>query len=107
MDHAMGRAGLDSLRARARAIEGGGVYFGREVARLGRPLDAALPWGGLPYRALHEVGGLAATSAVAGVAAASWRVAGRWSGRATPGSRPSWANSTAQAWPGSGSGPSG
>ena len=51
-----------------RAIEGGGVDFGRAVARLGQPLDAALPWGGLPYRALHEVGGLAATSAVAGFA---------------------------------------
>ena len=62
------RAGLESLRARVRAIEGGGVDFGREVARLGPPLDAALPWGGLPYRALHEVGGLAATSAVAGFA---------------------------------------
>jgi protein ImuA len=68
MDHAMGRAGLDSLRARVRAIEGGGVDFCREVARLGPPLDAALPWGGLPYRALHEIGGLAATSAVAGFA---------------------------------------
>ena len=62
-----GRAGLDSLRARVRAIEDGGVAFGREVARLGPPLDEALPWGGLPYRALHEVGGLAATSAVAGL----------------------------------------
>ena len=64
----MDRAGLDSLRARVRAIEGGGVDFGRAVARLGPPLDAALPWGGLPYRALHEIGGLAATSAVAGFA---------------------------------------
>ena len=64
----MDRAELDSLRARVRAIEGGGVDFGREVARLGPPLDAALPWGGLPYRALHEVGGLAATSTVAAFA---------------------------------------
>ena len=64
----MDRAELDSLRARVRAIEGGGVDFGREVARLGQPLDAALPWGGLPYRALHEVGGLAATSTVAAFA---------------------------------------
>lgn len=62
------RAGLDGLRARVRAIEGGGVDFGRAVASLGPPLDAALPWGGLPYRALHEIGGLAATSAVAGFA---------------------------------------
>ena len=61
-------ARLDGLRAQVRAIEGGGVDFGRAVARLGQPLDAALPWGGLPYRALHEVGGLAATSAVAGFA---------------------------------------
>jgi protein ImuA len=61
-------AGLESLRARVRAIEGGGVDFGREAAALGGPLDAALPWGGLPYRALHEVGGLAATGAVAAFA---------------------------------------
>ena len=59
---------LDELRARVRAIEGGGVDFGRAVARLGDPLDGALPWGGLPYRALHEVGGSAATSAAAGFA---------------------------------------
>jgi protein ImuA len=61
-------AGLEGLRARVRAIEGGGVDFGREAAPLGGPLDAALPWGGLPYRALHEVGGLAATGAVAAFA---------------------------------------
>jgi protein ImuA len=61
-------ARLDALRAQVRAIEGGGVDFGRAVARLGEPLDTALPWGGLPYRALHEVGGRAATSAVAGFA---------------------------------------
>lgn len=59
---------LEELRARVRAIEGGGVDFGREVARLGEPLDAGLPWGGLPWRALHEVSGLAATSAVAAFA---------------------------------------
>src|SRR5262245_44174694 len=62
------RAGLDALRAQVRTIEGGGVDFGRAVACLGEPVDAALPWGGLPYRALHEVSGLAATSAVAGFA---------------------------------------
>ena len=62
------RTSLDELRAQVRAIEGGGVDFGRVVAPLGQPLDAALPWGGLPYRALHEVGGLAATGAVAGFA---------------------------------------
>lgn len=62
------RAGLDALRAQVRAIEGGGVDFGRAVASLGQPVDAGLPWGGLPYRALHEVSGLAATSAVAAFA---------------------------------------
>lgn len=62
------RIELSGLRAQVRAIEGGGVVFGRTVARLGEPFDRALPWGGLPYRALHEVGGLAATSAVAGFA---------------------------------------
>jgi protein ImuA len=59
---------LDDLRARVRAIEGGGIAFGREVARLGGPLDRGLPWGGLPYGALHEVSGLAATSAMAAMA---------------------------------------
>jgi protein ImuA len=63
-----GSVALDGLRARVQAIEGGGVNFGRTVARLGKPLDSALPWGGLPYRALHEVSGLAATSTVAGFA---------------------------------------
>ncbi len=62
------RAGLDALRAQVRAIEGGEVDFGRAVASLGQPVDAGLPWGGLPYRALHEVSGLAATSAVAAFA---------------------------------------
>lgn len=62
------RAGLDALRAQVRAIESGGVDFGRAVASLGQPVDAGLPWGGLPYRALHEVSGLAATSAVAAFA---------------------------------------
>ena len=61
-------AGLNELRARVRAIEGGGLDFGRAAARLGQLLDAGLPWGGLPYRSLHEVGGLAATSAVAAFA---------------------------------------
>ncbi len=66
---------LEGLRAKVRAIEGGGggggglaAGFGREAAPLGEPgVDAALPWGGLPYRALHEVSGLGATSAVAGM----------------------------------------
>ncbi|MEK0085834.1 ImuA family protein [Benzoatithermus flavus] len=56
---------LDDLRVRARAIESVRAAFGRGVARLGGPFDAALPWGGLPHRALHEVSGLAATSAAA------------------------------------------
>jgi protein ImuA len=59
---------LEELRARVRAIEGGGPGFGREVAHLGKALDADLPWGGLPYGALLEVSGLAATSAVAAFA---------------------------------------
>ena len=64
----VGSTVLEGLRARVRAIEGGGIDFGRETASLGEPLDAALPWGGLPYRVLHEVSGLAATSAVAAFA---------------------------------------
>lgn len=60
---------LERLRAQVRAIEGGGMAFGREAASLGEAaIDTALPWGGLPYRALHEVSGLAATSAVAALA---------------------------------------
>ena len=61
-------AALEELRARVRAIEGGGIDFGREAASLGEPLDGALPWGGLPRRTLHEVSGLGATSAVAAFA---------------------------------------
>lgn len=67
---------LESLRARVRAIEGGGIDVGRMVARLGGPLDAALPWGGLPYRALHEVTGSVATGCVAGLAARALRRGG-------------------------------
>lgn len=59
---------IEGLRAQVRAIEGGGADFGREVASLGEPLDAALPWHGLPYRALHEVSGLAATAVTAAMA---------------------------------------
>lgn len=61
-------ATLEALRARVRALEGGGVDFGRAVVQLGEPLDSALPWGGLPCRALHEISGLAATSLVAAFA---------------------------------------
>ena len=98
---------LEELRARVRALEGGGVDFGRAVARLGQPLDAGLPWGGLPYRALHEVGGSAATSAVAAFARHFLARGGPWCGAATRGWRPSWASSTAPASPDSGSPQSG
>ena len=54
---------LAGLRARIRAIEGGGTALGREVARLGPALDGDLPWGGLPAAALHEIGGPAASAA--------------------------------------------
>jgi protein ImuA len=59
---------LERLRARVRAIEGGGRALGREVARLGPALDRALPWGGLPVAALHEVGGAAGGTVAAGFA---------------------------------------
>lgn len=59
---------IEELRAQVRAIEGGGIDFGREAASLGDGLDAGLPWRGLPYRALHEVSGLAASSAAAALA---------------------------------------
>lgn len=45
-----------------------GVSLRRQPATLGGPLDAFLPWRGLPYRALHEVSGLAGTNAVAAMA---------------------------------------
>ena len=54
--------GLDSLRARVRAIEGGGVPLERAVARLGDGLDRHLPWAGLPFGALHEIAGPARTA---------------------------------------------
>jgi protein ImuA len=58
---------IEGLRARVRAIEGGSG-LGRAVVPLGAPLDAALPWGGLPAAALHEVAGAAAGSFVAALA---------------------------------------
>ena len=63
-----GRAELRELRARIRAIEGGGLAVGREVARLGPGLDAELPWGGLPLGCLHEVAGPAASVVAAAFA---------------------------------------
>jgi protein ImuA len=62
------RAALRELRAKVRAIEGGGVVVRREAARLGGGLDDALPWGGLPFGCLHEVGGPAASAAAAAFA---------------------------------------
>jgi protein ImuA len=59
---------LAGLRARIRAIEGGGTALGREVAKLGPALDEELPWGGLPAAALHEIGGPAASAAAAAFA---------------------------------------
>ena len=61
---------LAALRARIRGLAGGGSCFSATVATLGDPaIDAALPWGGLPLGALHEVrGGLASgfTACLAG-----------------------------------------
>lgn len=70
---AAGRAvDLEGLKARIRAIEGGGGVAhrvdGRPVARLGAPIDRVLPWNGLPTMALHEVAGPAATAVTAGMA---------------------------------------
>lgn len=59
---------LDALRARIRALEGGGSGFARCCARLGEPLDAALPWRGLPAGALHELRGPAAGALAAAFA---------------------------------------
>ena len=68
---------LAGLRARIRAIEGGGTTLGREVARLGPALDGDLPWGGLPAAALHEIGGPAASAAAIAFARRCLRAAGR------------------------------
>jgi protein ImuA len=58
---------LAELRARIRTLEGGGGGFGAAVATLGvAAIDAALPWGGLPFGMLHELrGSLAAGGAAA------------------------------------------
>lgn len=68
MTTASNPAWLDGLRAKVRAIEGGGTELGREVAQLGPALDGSLPWHGLPRRAVHEVGGEAASSFAAALA---------------------------------------
>ena len=61
---------LAALRARIRDLAGGGGGFAMPVATLGdAAIDAALPWGGLPLGALHEIrGGLASgfTASLAG-----------------------------------------
>ncbi|MDF1585631.1 ImuA family protein [Marinimicrococcus flavescens] len=59
---------LDALRARIRALEGGGTGFARRCAMLGEPLDEALPWRGLPAGALHELRGPAAGALAAAFA---------------------------------------
>jgi protein ImuA len=58
---------LAELRARIRNLEGAGGGFGTSVATLGvAAIDAALPWGGLPFGMLHELrGSLAAGGAAA------------------------------------------
>lgn len=62
-------ATLAALRARIRRLEGGGAGFGVPVAGLGHgPIDAHLPWGGLPFAALHEVRGSLADGLVAALA---------------------------------------
>jgi protein ImuA len=53
---------LHDLRRRIRALDGlgdgSGLPHGAEAVSLGVPaLDAALPWGGLPRGALHEIAG--------------------------------------------------
>lgn len=67
----MARSGeLEALRARVRALEGGGHARGRGVAALGPGLGARLPWGGLPRQALHEIAGPAASGVAAAFARA-------------------------------------
>lgn len=68
---------LEGVRARFHDTDGGGAATpDRGQASLGAVLDAALPWRGLPCRALHEVSGLAATSAVAAMARRALRRGG-------------------------------
>ena len=59
---------LARLRARVRSIEGGETALGRGVASLGPALDRDLPWGGLPYAALHELAGIGSAGIAAGFA---------------------------------------
>lgn len=60
-----GAGELQALRARIRAMEGGASASVGGVASLGPGLDARLPWGGLPRRALHEIAGPAGAATVA------------------------------------------
>lgn len=63
---------LDELRARVAAIEGASLGGDGDAAPLGlAAIDGALPWGGLPRGALHEIFAPAdAAAPAAGVAAA-------------------------------------
>lgn len=50
------KPGLEHLRARIAALEGGGQTGATDKAPLGvEAIDTALPWGGLPRGYLHEV----------------------------------------------------
>lgn len=49
------RAGIEALRARIRAIELGHEGAGAVVTLGVAEVDAALPWGGLPRGAVHEI----------------------------------------------------
>ncbi len=60
---------LAALRARIRSLEGGGAAPGTVRATLDRGvIDGHLPWGGLPGRSLHEIGGSLATGLAAALA---------------------------------------
>lgn len=62
-------ATLAALRAEIRRLEGGGAGFGVPVADLGHAaIDRHLPWGGLPFAALHEVQGSLADGLAAALA---------------------------------------
>ena len=60
---------IAALRARIRRIEGFAAGDGARPLPLGDAIDGALPWGGLPRAALHEVTGDAAAGFCATLAA--------------------------------------